>query len=255
MGGGGFTVEPDNTSLDAYVLTLAPAPVPRICFLPTASGDPDEQIVRFYGAYGDRPCEPSHLSLFRLGQRPMSVREHLLAQDIVYIGGGSMRNLLAIWREHGLDVMLREAWDAGIVLAGLSAGSMCWFEGGITMSGGAAEAVRGLGFLPGSNCVHYDGEPERRPAYLEAIRGGALPSGYGVDDGVGLVFEGRRLAAVVSSRRRARAYRVALVEDVTVEAPIAPRFLGAPDAADRAVPADVAEFRALREARGQRGRG
>src|SRR4051794_27858062 len=114
MGGGGFTMEPDNPALDAFVLSLATRSWPRICFLPTASGDPAEQIRAFHARFDDWPCEPSTIELFRLGQRPVALREHLLAQDIVYVGGGSMRNLLAIWREHGLDRILAEAWRSGI---------------------------------------------------------------------------------------------------------------------------------------------
>ena len=128
--------------LDDYVLSLAPAREPRICLLPTAGGDSEEQIRRFSIAFGDRLCETSHVSLFRLGHRPVSLRDHLLSQHVIYVGGGSMINLLALWRAHGLDVILREAWQAGIVLAGLSAGSMCWFEHGITKSHGRPTATR-----------------------------------------------------------------------------------------------------------------
>ncbi|MDP9294029.1 MAG: peptidase E, partial [Actinomycetota bacterium] len=176
VGGGGFTMESGNSALDDYVLSLAPVREPRVCLLPTAGGDSDDQIRRFYAAFGDRLCEPSHVSLFRLGDAPVPLPERLLAQDVIYVGGGSMVNLLALWRAHGLDVMLRDAWNAGVVLAGLSAGSMCWFEHGITKGGGAPAPAAGLGFLPGSNSVHYDGEPERRAVYLRAVQDGTLPA-------------------------------------------------------------------------------
>ena len=192
MGGGGFTMEPENPALDDYVRTLAPAREPRICLLPTAGGDSEDQIRRFHTAFSDKLCEPTHISLFRLGTHPVPLREHLLAQDIIYVGGGSMINLLALWRAHGLDEILREAWQSGIVLAGLSAGSMCWFEWGVTKSVGAPMPARGLGFLPGSNSVHYDGEPERRPVYLSSVASGAIPPGWAVDDGAGLLFRGAR---------------------------------------------------------------
>ena len=149
MGGGGFTAGPDDPALDELVLSLTGAARPRVCLLPTAGGDSEHQIRRFYETYGDRLCEPSHISLFRLGRHPVPLREHLLAQDAIYVGGGSMVNLLAIWKAQGLDAILREAWQAGIVLAGLSAGSMCWFEWGVTTSSGHAAPARGLGFLPG----------------------------------------------------------------------------------------------------------
>jgi dipeptidase E len=249
MGGGGFSMEAEASVLDDYVLSLAPAREPRICLLPTAGGDSEEQIRRFRIAFGDRLCQPSVISLFRLGHEPVPLREHLLAQDVIYVGGGSMINLLALWRAHGLDAVLREAWQAGIVLAGLSAGSMCWFEGGITKGMGKPRPAAGLGFLPRSNSVHYDGEPERRPAFLEAIASGALPAGYGVDDGAGLLFRGTRLAEVVASRPAARAYRVHAVDGVAVEEAVEPRLLKARAHADPTAPLAVDELRALHAAR------
>jgi peptidase E len=249
MGGGGFTMEPENPALDDYVRTLAPAREPRICLLPTAGGDSEDQIRRFHVAFADKLCQPTHISLFRLGQHPVPLREHLLAQDIIYVGGGSMINLLALWRAHGLDEILREAWQSGIVLAGLSAGSMCWFEWGITKSAGAPVPARGLGFLPGSNSVHYDGEPERRPAYLNAVASGAIPPGWAVDDGAGLLFRGARVAEVVASRPGARAYRVRAVAGEAVEEVIEPRVLKAPAHADPTAPLAVEEMRALHAAR------
>jgi len=228
MGGGGFTMEPENPALDDYVLSLAPAREPRICLLPTAGGDAEDQIRRFHSAFGDRLCEPTHLSLFRLGRNPVPLRDHLLAQDVIYVGGGSMINLLAIWRAQGLDLILREAWQRGIVLAGLSAGSMCWFEHGVTTGFGHSVPCPGLGFLPGSNSVHHDGEPERRPVYLEAVKTGAIAAGWAADDGVGLLFRGTRLAEIVSSRPLALAYRVYPCDGDVVEEPLEPRHLAAP---------------------------
>jgi peptidase E len=245
MGGGGFTMEPDNAVLDEYILGLARRPVPRVCFLPTASGDPLDHITRFYEAFSDLPCEPTDLSLFRLGRRPVDLRALLHAQDVVYVGGGSMRNMLAIWRVHELDAILRECWARGIVLAGLSAGAMCWFRAGITKSRGRAEPVAGLGLLPGSLSVHYDGEPERRPVYLEAVASGAVPEGFGADDGVGLLFRDGRLERVVSSRPAAGCVRVKRAGDRAVEQEVPVELL-----ADReplvAVDAGVREFRATR---------
>jgi peptidase E len=242
MGGGGFTMEPVGGALDEFVLALTPRPVPRICFLPTASGDPNEQIARFHAAFADRPCEPTHLSLFRLGQHPVDLRRHLLEQDLIYVGGGSMRNMLAIWRAHGLDEILREAWEQGTVLAGLSAGAMCWFEGGITKSSGAPAPVAGLGLLPGSMSVHLDGEPDRRRPYLDAVAAGALPAGYAADDGVALLWEDRELTRVVGSRPGLHCIRVEAggVTDVPVEA------LSSRPSSIRAVDADVRELRSLR---------
>jgi dipeptidase E len=251
MGGGGFTMEPDNPMLDDFVLGLAAAREPRILFLPTASGDAAAQIAGFHARFGERACAPSHLSLFRLHGTRRPLREIVLEQDVVYIGGGSMRNLLAIWRAHGLDALLAEAWERGIVLAGLSAGAMCWFEGGVTRSSGPPETIAGLGLLPGSLSVHADGEPERLPAFLEAVRTGALPGGWAADDGVGLLFEGPQHVRTVSSRPGAAALRVDAVEDELVRARIEPELLGASPAGLPLPGGDVEELRALHRLRRQ----
>jgi peptidase E len=247
MGGGGFTMEPDNPALDDFILALAGKPVPKVLFLPTASGDPNEPIQRFVGTFGSRPCEPEHLSLFRLGEHPVDLEELLFAQDIIYVGGGSMQNLLAIWRVHELDRILRACWERGIVLAGLSAGAMCWMEWGVTKSGGHPEAVEGLGLLPGSLTVHYDGEEDRRPVYLEAVADGTVPGGWAADDGVGLLFRGRELVKAVSSRPGGRAFRVDVHDGEVVEEPLDVEYLNAADGPAAAHPAeDVREFRANR---------
>jgi peptidase E len=229
-----------DPGLDEYVPHLARAPRPRICLLPTAGGDSESQIRRFYETYQDRLCEPSHISLFRLGREPVPLRQHLLSQDVIYVGGGSMVNLLAIWRAQGLDAILREAWEAGIVLAGLSAGSMCWFEWGVSSSHGRPAPVRGLGFLPGSNSVHHDSEPSRRPVYLEAVRTGEIPPGYAADDGAALVFRDRALDDVISARPAARVYEV---DEAGERVLPARRVTAAPRATA------VAEFRRIRLAR------
>jgi dipeptidase E len=161
MGGGGFTMEPQNPALDDFVLALAPAPVPRICLLPTASGDGEAQIRQFHATISARLCEPAHVALFRLGRNPAPLRERLLAQDVIYVGGGSMVGLLAVWRALRLDRVLRECWERGVVLDELSAGAMCWFEWGVSAGVGRPEPAEGLGFLPGSFSVHADGEPAR----------------------------------------------------------------------------------------------
>ena len=248
MGGGGFTAEPDHTALDDFILSLAAEREPRILFLPTASGDPSAQMAAFRSTFGARACQPLQLSLFRLESEQQDLRALILSQQIVYVGGGSMRNMLAIWREHGLDAILREAWDAGVVLAGLSAGGMCWFQHGISCSTGRPAPAAGLGFLPGSLSVHYDGQPERRPVYLDAIARGMMPPGYGADDGVGLLFEDTELVRVVASRPGTHAYRVDVGDDgAAVETAIEPELLAsAPGVRSRAVPDDIREYRAER---------
>jgi dipeptidase E len=252
MGGGGFTMEPDNAALDDFALSLVRVPEPRILFLPTASGDPSAQIAAFYGRYARR-ASATHLSLFRRHGAARSLADIVLEQDVIYVGGGSMRNLLAIWRAHELDALLVEAWRRGIVLVGLSAGAMCWFAGGVTRSGGPLEVIEGLGLLPGSLTVHADGEPERLPVWLAAVRSGELPGGWAADDGVGLLFRGARMVRVVSSRPGTAALRVDAVGDELVRHRIEPELLGAdptrpPSPASLAVPDDVRELRELRAA-------
>jgi dipeptidase E len=248
MGGGGFLSDPRDAALDRYILTLADAAEPRVCFLPTASGDPEAQVVRFEAAYGSLPCTTSTLELFRLHGRGLDVRSHLLAQDIVYVGGGSLRNMLAIWREHELDRILPEAWEAGVVLCGLSAGSMCWFQHGVTKSGGPPEVVPGLGLLPASNSVHWSAEPDRRHAYEAAVAGGLEP-GWGVDDGAGVRFDGTELVEAVSARPEAGAFRVEALGETAVIGPVPVRHLSAPDDGLKAPPPEITELRELREAR------
>ena len=227
MGGGGFSMEPDNLALDRYVLGLADRPRPRVCFLPTASGDAADYVNRFHATFGSLPCEPSHLALFE--PHTPDLRSFLLAQDVIYVGGGSTRNLLVLWREWGLDAILREAWRAGVVLAGISAGAICWFEESVSDSvvPGSLASLRCLGFLPGSACPHYDGEPERRGAYHRLLAAGLVADGYAADDGAALHFVGDRLARVVASRPDARAYRVERRGDGVEETPIASVYLNA----------------------------
>jgi len=228
FGGGGFSMEPGNRRLDDHVLELTGVERPRVCFLPTASGDADHYVVRFYRAFPSSRCEPSHVSLFRRDTGSGidgDVAAHLLAQDLIYVGGGSVVSLLGVWRAHGLDEVLRECWSRGVVLAGLSAGSLCWFSEAITAFHGRPQRIEGLGLLPWSNCVHYDGEPARRDAYLEAVLDGMAP-GYAAQDGAALHFVGSELARVVGSRPGARAYRVEAVDGAPRETPLEPVLLG-----------------------------
>lgn len=209
MGGGGFSMEPEQLALDRHALALTGLPCPKVAFLPTASGDADGYVQRFYEAFQTLPCEPSHLGLFR--REHQDLRAFVLSQDLIYVGGGNTYNMLALWRLHGLDLILREAWSAGVVLAGISAGALCWFEEGVTDSFGPLQGMAALGFLEGSMTVHYDGEAQRRPVLHRLLKEGLKP-GYAADDGAALSFEGRHLVEVVSSRPHARAYQVGLDE-------------------------------------------
>ena len=207
LGGGGFSMEPENPLLDRYILKQSGKENPKICFIGTASGDADGYIERFYQFFKQERCEPSHLSLFKPPVR--DIESFLLEKDILYVGGGNTKNLLALWKEWGLDNMLKKAWDQGIVLAGISAGSLCWFEDGVTDSfGGELEPINGLGILEGSNCPHYDGEHHPRSTYQQFILSEKIKSGYAADDGVALHFIDQKFVKAVSSRPAAKAYRV-----------------------------------------------
>jgi dipeptidase E len=189
--------------LDDLLLELAG---PRVLFLPTAVGDADWALVRFYERFGSR-AQASH-AVFHSWPRS-DLREHVLGQDALYVHGGNTANMLAIWRAHGFDRLLREAWESGVVLAGWSAGMICWFEAGVTDSFGPelAGMQDGLGFLPGSACPHYDGEERRRPVYTGLVRDG-FPAGVAADDGVALLYEGTELRDVFTARAGATGYRV-----------------------------------------------
>jgi peptidase E len=230
MGGGGFSEEPDNPALDEYVLRASGADHPRVCFLPTAGGDNSSYTLKFYRAFAELGARPSHLQLFH--RTVEDVRRFLLSQDVIYVGGGNTAAMLAVWRVHGLDHILREAWERGVLLAGLCAGSMCWFESGVTASWGPrmAPLEDGLGLLPGSNCPHHE---LRRDVYSAFVAGGMRP-GWAAEDGVALHFTGRELSAVVSSRPGRFAHRVELVGDEVVETPVEPTLLPAPAAPPRA---------------------
>jgi len=253
LGGHEFSSRPADRAVCELLLRLAAergGERPRICILPTASGDTSEQIASFYAAFGERSCEPSDVALFRLGRRPVALRDHLLDQDLIYVGGGSMVNLLAVWEAHDIASILSLAWRQGIVLAGQSAGAMCWFEAGITKSSGKPLAAPGLGLLHGSLCVHYNDEPERRAAYLDAV-GEGMAGGYGLDDYAGLLWEGDGSPAALTARRGARAYRVDSREGAVAESPLPTRFLPAP--APAALREDIAEFRRIKTMRKRAG--
>jgi dipeptidase E len=223
MGGGGFLMEPENPLLDDFVLKLKRGPDSRVCLLPTASGDSDRMIAQFYTWLAPR-CRGTHLPLYN--RIHDDVEKLLMAQDIIYVGGGNTANMLAVWRTHGVDRALRRAYDAGIVLAGVSAGGLCWFDGGLTDSfGGLMQLDDGLGFLTGSFCAHYD-QGERRPSYERLVAQG-LADGWGADDGAALHFVDGRLHDALSSRSNARIHRVERAGEEAVCTPRRTRYLGA----------------------------
>jgi peptidase E len=235
-------MERDSSLLDDYVLSLTDAQRPRVCFLPTASGDADHYVVRFYRRFA-ATCDASHVSLFRRDQGTGGVEDdlasHLLSQDLIYVGGGNVVSMLGAWRAHGLDEVLKKAWRKGIVLCGPSAGSLCWFDEALSAFHGAPRGVRGLGLLPYSNCVHYDAEPARRAEYHRFVGDGMRP-GFAAEDGVALHFRRTRLQGAVSSRTDGCAYRVEHTGDGVVETPLEVTYLGAGLAPRRSAEAEQA---------------
>lgn len=216
---------PQAVRLNDYVLGLTSAERPKVCFIPTASHDSAETVVSFYDTFPAGRFTPSHLMLFH--RTIEDLRSFLLNQDLICVAGGNTANMLAIWRLHGVDSILREAWEQGTVLCGWSAGALCWFDAGSTDSFGLGLSAMDncLGFLPGSFCPHYDSEERRRPTYHRFIAEGILPAGWACDDGTALHYAGTDLRRVVSARQEARAYRVEMTDGEVRETVVDPEAI------------------------------
>jgi dipeptidase E len=225
FGGDGFMTEPENKLTAQFIVGLTNKSQPKVCFLPTASGDSESYTQAFYSRYTTDLCEPTHLFLFK--REIKDLRDFILNQDVIYVGGGNTANMLAVWRVHGIDKILREAYDNGVVMCGTSAGSLCWFEGGVTDSFGLdlAPLYDGLGFIKASNCPHYNSEALRQPQYHQFLRDG-LANGYAADDGAALHFVNGEFREAISSYAESRAFSVRKEGDKIVETPLAVRFLG-----------------------------
>jgi peptidase E len=223
IGGGGFYRDFDNLELEKYIIAQSGAQKPRVVFVPAASGEPDHYISSFYAAFLKLHCDPSVLSFFK---RTPDLRSFLLNQDVIYVGGGNTKSLLAVWRDWGVDEILREAWESGIVLTGVSAGAICWFEQGLTDSfSDRLRPLACLGFLPGSCCPHFDGEPQRRPSYHQLLSTGEISAGIAFEDWTGVHFKGTEIHRVVSAKRGARAYRMRAAHGSVQEAALPGDFL------------------------------
>jgi dipeptidase E len=223
---GGASMEADHP-LFRFVAGLTGSAHPRVCYVPTGAGDSAWHVANFYRAFPARRFVPSHLALFERSVE--DVGAFLLDQDAILVGGGNTANLLAVWRLHGVDGAMREAWTSGVVLFGASAGANCWFEGSTTDSfllGRADPLPEGLGLLPGSFCPHYDSEPARRPSFRRLIADGVLPPGIACDDLVASHFVGTELAEVVTGKPGAGAYRVEPGPEGVVETSLPTRPAG-----------------------------
>lgn len=219
---GGFAIEPRNKRIDRYILAQSTASKPKICFIGTASGDSKSYIQRFYNFFNQENCTPSHLPLFKT--KIIDREGFLLAQDIIYVGGGNTKNMLAIWRDWGIDKILEKAYHQGVILSGISAGSLCWFEQGISDSVPEhLSALNCLGFIKGSNVPFY-GE-EKKKIYPEWIKSGTISSGIATEISVGVHYENGVLKKVFSSRKGPKAYKYIWQEEQLVEEIIKPEYI------------------------------
>ena len=227
IGGGGFYRDPENLALEKYVVRQSGAQNARVCFVPTASGEPDHYVAGFYSAFLKLGCRPSVLTFFK---RTPDLRSFLLNQDVIYVGGGNTKSLLALWRDWGVIEILREAWEVGIVLTGVSAGAICWFEQGLTDSfSDGLRPLECLGFLPGSCCPHFDAEAQRRPSFHKLIASGEITAGVAIEDWAGVHFIGGEIHKVITSKRGARAYSLRAVHGSVQEVALESEYLANPD--------------------------
>ncbi|MGH7796540.1 MAG: Type 1 glutamine amidotransferase-like domain-containing protein [Candidatus Binatia bacterium] len=223
IGGGGFYRDSENLELEKYIIRQSGTENARVAFVPTASGEPDHYVSSFYSAFLKLDCRPSVLTFFR---RTPDLRSFLLSQDIIYVGGGNTKSLLAVWHDWGVPEILREAWQSGIVLTGVSAGAICWFEQGLSDSfSDGLRPLDCLGILPGSCCPHYDGEAQRRPSYHRLLASGEISAGVAIEDWAGVHFKGTEIHKVIASKRGARAYSVRAVYGSVQEVSLASEFL------------------------------
>ena len=223
IGGGGFYRDSENLGLERYIVQQMGTADPRVAFVPTASAEPDNYLVSFYTAFLKLGCRPSHLSFFK---RTADLRAYLLNQDVIFVGGGNTKTMLAVWREWGVPEILREAWESGILLTGVSAGAICWFEQGVTDSwAGELRPLDCLGFLPGSCCPHYDGEADRRPSFHRLLTAGEIASGVAIEDWTGVHYRETDMHRVVASKAGARAYSLRVVSGAVQEVPLAVDYL------------------------------
>lgn len=206
MGGGGFTRENPSLKLERYILAQTNKTNPKVCFLAQASAEDNEYTLKFFETFLKLGAEPSKVSLF--GRVEDKWKQQLLNQDLIYVGGGNTKTMLAIWREWGLDNILHQAYEKGIVLSGLSAGAICWFEQAITDSVWPLGALTGLKLLKGSCCPHFDSEPERRPTFIKKVNSREVLPGIALEDGVAAHYINGNLKWIYSESPDKKAYYI-----------------------------------------------
>ena len=217
IGGGGFGRTPGEGLIEKYILDQSEKDVPKICFIPTATGDNEAYKVNYYSTFSKLDCSPSHLDFFK---RTPDLKELILKQDIIFVGGGNTKSMLAVWKDWGLDVLLKEAYNKGVIMSGVSAGAICWFNQGITDSWSEElKLMDCLGFLGGACCPHYDEEPQRKPALKKFLSDGKINSCYAVDGGCALhIQEEKEFKSIVFSENK-NSFFVELKDTEVIEKP------------------------------------
>jgi len=217
IGGGGFGRTQDSTLIEQFILDQTFKKNPKICFIPTATGDLDPYIVNYYSVFSRLNCEPTHISFFK---RTIDLEEHILKQDAIFVGGGNTKSMLAVWRDWGLDLILQKAYDKGVVMSGVSAGAICWFERGLTDSWASdLKMMECMNFIPGNCAPHYDEEPERRPATKKFLQDESISHMYGIEGGAALHFVDEQPNSTIRFKKNKNAYKVTLESNQMDENP------------------------------------
>ena len=217
IGGGGFGRTQNSNHIEQYILDQAQTNTPNICFIPTATGDTDPYIVNYYSVFSKLECNPTHISFFK---RTIDLKEHILNQDVIFVGGGNTKSMLAVWRDWGLDTILKEAYNQGCVMSGVSAGAICWFEKGLTDSwADQLRMIPCMNIIPGSCAPHYDEEPERRPATKKLLEDGSIEFMYGIEGGSALHFKNEKPELGIRFSKNKKSYKVTLENNSIKELP------------------------------------
>ena len=214
IGGGGFGRTQESNLIEQYILDQTSKTKPKICFIPTATGDLDSYIVNFYSVFTKLKCEPSHISFFK---RTMDLQSHIQKQDAIFVGGGNTKSMLAVWRDWGLDLILKDAYLRGVVMSGVSAGAICWFEAGLTDSWASdLKMMECMNFIPGNCAPHYDEEPERRPATKKFLENKSIDFMYGIEGGAALHFIDEMPNSTIRFKKNKNAYKAVSYTHLTL---------------------------------------
>ena len=217
IGGGGFGRTPGEGLIEKYILDQSEKDVPNICFIPTATGDNEAYKVNYYSTFSKLECSPSHLDFFK---RTPDLKELILKQDVIFVGGGNTKSMLAVWKDWGLDILLKEAYEKGVIMSGVSAGAICWFDQGVTDSWAEDLKIMDcLGFIEGACCPHYDEEPQRKPSLNKFITEKVLKSCYAVDGGCALHIEDEKEFKSVVFSENKNSFLVEMKDNKVAEKP------------------------------------